>query len=164
MNPLHSPFMVSQSKSPLGALCYLSVHHTTIQCKSLYFRHLVSLVKSYRELYQNEKNVSVTWQTRVMYLGPSPLNSLQNSDRFTCKTLRCSSVWSKVTENCTEMIKTCQTREGHVSRAWDHHHWTPCKILTCLHVRHLDVAHLEQKLKILKKYRTVLYRLVQCTH
>ena len=32
MNPLHSPFMVSQGKSPLGALCYLSVHHANIQC------------------------------------------------------------------------------------------------------------------------------------
>ena len=41
---------------------------------------------------------------------------------------------------------TCQTRDRHVSRVWDHDHWIPGKILTCLHVNYFPVAHLEREL------------------
>ena len=46
----------------------------------------------------------------------------------------------------TEMKNTYQTRERHVSRVWDHDHWIPGKILTCLHVKPFFVAHLEPEL------------------
>ena len=44
------------------------------------------------------------------------------------------------------MSDTCRTRVVHVSRVWDHDDRVPGEILTCLHVRHLSVAHLEPEL------------------
>ena len=44
------------------------------------------------------------------------------------------------------MKNTCQTYDRHMSHVCDHHKWSPGKILTCLHVRHLDVAQSGQKL------------------
>ena len=38
------------------------------------------------------------------------------------------------------------TRDGHVSRVRDYDHLIPGEILTCLHKRHLSVAHLEPEL------------------
>ena len=91
--------------------------------------------------YSKMKNhVSDTWLTRVTCLESPPLNSWWNSDLFTCKTLGSSSVWSEVQKHYTKRKNTCQSRDGHVSRVWDHHHWIPGEILTCLHVRHLDIA------------------------
>ena len=93
-----------------------------------------------------------------MCLGPWPLVSSWNSDLFTCKTLFCSSIWSKVGKNCTKMKKTCRTRDWHVSRVWDHDHWIPGEILTSLHVNYFSVALLEPELglKPTKKKRGAL--------
>ena len=42
------------------------------------------------------------------------------------------------------------TRDGHMSRVWDHAHWIPDEILPHFDVRHVLVAHLEQELEIEK--------------
>ena len=61
----------------------------------------------------------------------------------------------------TKMKNTCQTREKHVSRVWDHVHWIPGKILPHFYVLHLSVGHLEPKLEICKYLeQAVLYHTV----
>ena len=38
------------------------------------------------------------------------------------------------------------TRDGHMTRVWDHDQWIPGEILTILHVKHFTVAPLYQKI------------------
>ena len=52
----------------------------------------------------------------------------------------------KLYQNEKNVSDTCRTRDRHVSRVWDHDHWIPGKILTCLHVNYFPVAHLEREL------------------
>ena len=59
-------------------------------------------------------HVTDMWRTCLTCQGPSPMNSLKNSDQFTCKTLRCSSVLSKVTLTVPKWKNTCRTNVGHV--------------------------------------------------
>ena len=51
------------------------------------------------------------------------------------------------------------TRDGHVSRVWDHAHWIPGKILTHFYVRHVPLTHLEPKLEICTYLEQLLERL-----
>ena len=71
------------------------------------------------DIGKNWTNVKkCVWHTTDMChmcLGPWPLVSSWNSDLFTCKTLFCSSIWSKVGKNCTKVKKTCRTRVRHVT-------------------------------------------------
>ena len=85
---------------------------TQILSMSYAYAHSFDIGKNWTNV---EKNVSNMWQTRVMCLGLWPMDSLWNSDLFTCKPLSCSSIWSKVSKNCTKMKKTCRTRVGHVT-------------------------------------------------
>jgi hypothetical protein len=97
-----------------------------------------------------------TWRTRVTYLGPCPLDSWWNSTPFWPLTLVCSSTGSEVTKS---RVNHVSTRDGHVSRVWDHAHWIPGEILPHFDVRHVLVAHLEPKLEICNiiEQGTVLY-------
>ena len=61
---------------------------------------------------------------------------------------------SGVTQSCEKHVLT---RDGHVSRVWNHAHWIPGEILPHFDVRHVLVAHLEPKLEIF------IY-LEQCVH
>jgi len=45
---------------------------------------------------------------------------------------------------CTKMKNTCQTREIHVSRVWDHIHWIPGEILPYFDVKHFTVRNLQK--------------------
>ena len=42
------------------------------------------------------------------------------------------------------------TREGHVSRVWDHAHWIPGEILPHFDPSHTSVAHQEAELEIIE--------------
>ena len=104
-----------------------------------------------------KKRMFNTWKKNLLCvtcLGPFPLNSWWNSTPFLCKALVCRSSRTRVgnlqkirTVFHTKMKKTCQTREWHVSRVWDHVHWIPGEILPHFYVRHLHVGHLEPEVE-----------------
>ena len=52
-------------------------------------------------------------------------------------------------------VNHVSTRDGHMSRDWDHAHWIPGEILPHFYVRHALVAHLEPKLEICKNLEQV---------
>ena len=76
-------------------------------------------------------------------MGPCPSDFWWNSTPFWPLTLVCSLKGSEVTKS---RVDKWQTRDGHVSRVWDHAHWIPGEILTILHVKHFTVAQSSQKL------------------
>ena len=51
---------------------------------------------------------------------------------------------SGVTQSCEKHVLT---RDGHVSRVWEHVHWIPSEILPYFDLSHLSVAQMDQKLE-----------------
>ena len=51
---------------------------------------------------------------------------------------------SGVTQSCEKHVLT---RDGHVSRVWEHVHWIPSEILPYFDLSHLSVAQRNQELQ-----------------